>query len=324
MARAGFQRHSRGPAAGVAGSWTGSNGQLPPAAEESPGREAVEPAGHGDLLRRIATGLGNVGVLSALLVYFGWVRSDVHARSLGIDESILGMSTAEYMLRSVRPVLVILIVIAVAGLLWAVLDHWLAQRLIRRGPSDSIYRWAVRVLPAAIVLIPLAVWFSRTVAPAFAYVSFPLALAAGLLLLLYSFQLRGALPGNSPMSGARSNLLHACAAALVCVALFSTASNYATVEGTELARTFDRQLLTLPQVVVHSTRPLNIEAPGVVTQQVGPAVEYGYEYSGLRLLEKTGGRYFLVSDGWTPEFGVVIVLKEDEEGIRYDFVRDVR
>ena len=44
--------------------------------------------------------LANVAVLTALLVYFGWTRSEVYNRRIGIDESILGMLTREYLLRS--------------------------------------------------------------------------------------------------------------------------------------------------------------------------------------------------------------------------------
>jgi hypothetical protein len=306
----------------------GANSSRVPARTRStyspPGGEETARQDRGDLLRRIAAGLGNVGVLSALLVYFGWVRSEVQAKSLGIDESILGMTTVEYMLRSVRPVLILLIIVALSGLLWALADHWLEMRTISKGPGDSVVKWTARLLPATIVLIPLGIWSIRSIWPAFAFVSFPLSLAAGLLLLLYSFHLKSALPGHVPMSESRTHLLRLCAATLVCVALFSTAANYATVEGTELARTFDRQLPALPRVVVHSTRPLNIVAPGVDTRQFTATSDFGFEYSGLRLLERTGGRYFLVSDGWTPNYGVVIVLKDDEEGVRFDFIRDVR
>jgi hypothetical protein len=292
--------------------------------DSTPGGEVTDRADRSDLLRRIAAGLGNVGVLSALLVYFGWVRSEVQAKSLGIDESILGMTTVEYMLRSVRPVLILLIVVALAGLLWAMADHWLEMRVISKGPRDSIFIWTARLLPATIVLCPFGIWAIGSIWPAFAFVSFPLALAVGLLLLLYSFHLKSALPGHVPMSESRTHLLRLCAGTLVCVALFSTAANYATVEGTELARSFERQLPTLPKVVVHSTRSLNIEAPGVESRQLTETSDFGYEYSGLRLLERTGGRYFLVSDKWTPRYGVVIVLKDDEQGVRFDFIRDVR
>lgn len=285
---------------------------------------AESGADRSDLLGRVAAVLGNVGVLTALLVYFGWVRSEVQAKTLGIDESILGMSTQEYLLRSVRPVLVLLIVVATAGLLWVLFDHWLTNRLRRRGSDDRLYLWIVRLMPAAIIVLPVAGWFAQYPWPALAYIAFPLMCAAGLLLALYALRLRAALPGGLPLGARHGNVLRACVAALVGVALFTTASNYATVEGTELARSFDRQLPALPRVVVHSLSPLNIDAPGVQATQLGEAVGFAYQYSGLRLLERAGGRYFFVSDEWTPEYGVVVVLKDDEPGIRYDFVRDQR
>lgn len=46
--------------------------------------------------------------------------------------------------------------------------------------------------------------------------------------------------------------------------------------------------------------------------------------TGLRLLEHTGDKLFLVSDGWTPEYGVVFVLRDDDRTVRLDFVRDRR
>jgi hypothetical protein len=38
-------------------------------------------------------------------------------------------------------------------------------------------------------------------------------------------------------------------------------------------------------------------------------------------MEHTGGNYFLVSDGWSGEHGVVIVLPDDDPGLRMEFVR---
>ena len=37
-----------------------------------------------DLIRRMGAVLANVGVLTALLVYFGWKRSEVQSRRLGV------------------------------------------------------------------------------------------------------------------------------------------------------------------------------------------------------------------------------------------------
>src|SRR5215203_5044993 len=100
----------------------------------------------------MATVLGNVAVLTALLVYFGWVRSGVQARHLGIDESVLGMTTRDYLLRSVRSVLVLLLIISVAGLLWLLADRPLVRRVRRNGRSDRMVRWVLRLLPAALVV----------------------------------------------------------------------------------------------------------------------------------------------------------------------------
>jgi hypothetical protein len=286
-------------------------------AEKSEGAERDR----GGPLRSIAVVVGNVTVLSALLVYFGWKRSEVQAQGLGIDESLLGMSTQEYILRSVGSVLVLLIVMALFGLLWVLLDRWLSQRLHLYGPGDRVYRWVSRLLPAAIVLLPLAAWLGRGWWPEGAYIGFPLLCGAGLLLLLYAFSLRGALPGAVRLSAGTESVLRVCTAALVAVALFTAATNYATVEALQLVRAFERQVLTLPGVVVHSMEPLNIEAPGVDTTQSAGEKGYRFRYSGLRLLERVGGQYFLISDEWTRRFGVVVVLKDNEPGVRYEFVR---
>ena len=299
----------------------GSAAPAPAASPESPGKTEGAGQDRGGLLRGIAVVVGNITVLTALLVYFGWKRSEVQAKGLGIDESLLGMSTQEYILRSVGSVLVLLIVMALFGILWVVLDRWLSLRLHRRGTGDRVYRWVSRLLPAAIVLLPLAAWLGKGWWPEGAYIGFPLLCAAGLLLLLYAFSLRGALPGSVPLSAGTESVLRVCTAVLVAVALFTAATNYATVEAVQLARAFERQVPALPEVVVHSVEALNIEAPGVRLTQLGDETGYRFRYSGLRLLERVGGQYFLISDEWTRRFGVVVVLKDDEPGVRYEFVR---
>src|SRR5690606_2803660 len=95
--------------------------------------EQPEPAGASPLLRGLAFVLANATVVTALLVYFGWKRSDVMAGRLGIDESILNMSTREYALRSVGQILVLLLVVSVGGFLWLALDHWLTRALRTPG-----------------------------------------------------------------------------------------------------------------------------------------------------------------------------------------------
>jgi hypothetical protein len=290
---------------------------------------AQEPAPEGggdrnELLRQLATVLANVSVLTALLVYFGWVRSEVQSNRLGVDESIFGMSTREYLLRSVRSVMVLLIVIAVAGLLWLLADRWLLGRLQDNGASDPVLRWSLRLLPAGLVALPLTAWLVRPLWPAPAFIAFPLCGVAGLLLVLYTFHLRQRLPGATPLPAGRETLLRGFTAIIVGVGLFWATANYAIVEGTELAGGFRATIPRLPRVVVYSPEHLHIDAPGAREEPLSPEHSaYRYRYVGLRFLEHTGGNYFLVSDEWSPRYGVVIMLADDDP-VRLEFVRDRR
>ncbi len=271
------------------------------------------------VVRQLLTALSNVALLTALLVYFGWVRSEVQARLLGIDESILGMSTRDYLLRSVRPVLVLVIAVALSTLLWIVSDRWLTTRRSRHGADDPTFRRTIRYLPLLAICLPTLTLLAGFVWRATAYIIFPFACAGCLLLLLYAFYLRQSLPGALALPPGRESLLRASIAVIVGVALFTAASHYATVEGTRLASGFQRQLPSLPGVSVYTTQQMHIRAPGVKELRT-PGHGERFRYTGLRLLERTDSRYFLVSDGWTPEHGVVVVLP-DSSHMRVEFVR---
>jgi hypothetical protein len=295
-----------------------------PAVPEEAAPAAAE-AWRGDrnvLLRQLAGALANVAVVTALLVYFGWQRVAVQARQLGVDESLFRISTREYLLRSVRPVLVLLIAVGLAGLCWVALDRWLQPRLTAdTGRPDAAARWVVRLLLAAVVVLPFVVWLGGFLFPATAFVAFPLAIGGGLLLLLYALDLRRNLPGRDPMPASRDIVVRASAAVLTGICLFTAAADYATVEGTRLAREFVTDLPSQPRVVVYSPKHLHIDAPGVSEQALPPDESaYLFRYSGLRLLEHIEGTYFLVSDGWTPRYGVVVMLPEDPS-LRMEFVR---
>lgn len=279
---------------------------------------AAEPGGTAnDLLRRILPVLANATVLTAMLVYFGWQRSEIQARELGIDESILGMDTREYVLRSVRPVLVLVLGIGVAGLLWLRTDAWLTTRAKAHGTTDRAVRYALRVFPYGWLVLPAAVLAlgALDARSATLFVLFPFSIGAGVLLVLYAATLRAQLPGAAPPPG--QDLARAFTAVVVGVALFWGTSNYAEVEGRALAATFDPR--DRPRVVVYSAERLQLTAPGVREEEVGEDGDQArYRYDGLRLLEHTGGRYFLVSDRWTKDSGAVMMLT-DKDTVQLEF-----
>jgi len=285
-----------------------------------------------DALKPVVALLANVTVVTALLVYFGWRRAETHADRLGIDESVLGMTTREYVLRSVGPVLVLLVGVAVCGLTWMSLERRLTP-LLRHNREASLptsIRLAMIALSLAWLILPGVVYLLGFIWPATAFVLFPASIGAGTLLGVYAGRIRHDRHLNEDdhtKGGGQSRLAFVFAGLLVLVCLFWTASNYAELLGDRLADDFVDEVDRLPGVVVSSQLPLFLDGPGVDEDPLqGPNADgvLRYRYEGLRLLEHTGGRYFLVSDGWTPTYGVVFVLEAHDDTLRLDFVRDRR
>lgn len=291
-------------------------------AAKAPTRSDGDGGDHGGLVRMLAAILLNIGVLTALLVYFGWVRSDRMADDLGIDEAILGMSAEDYLLRSVQSVFVPILVAGLAGLAWSGFDRWWTMRRARKGADDRLvvgvarWTWLVALGVVALGIVLGFIGYAET------YIAGPLVCSAGLLLLMYGAHLRGTLPGAVPVSMLTQTVFRGATTLLVAVGVFWSATNFAVVEGSMLARGYEARVPELPGVEVDSTRPLDIAAPGVRELCRGEGESIRYRYTGLRLLDRTGSNYFLVSDGWTAAYGVVVALPTDGEGTRFTFVRD--
>ena len=306
-----------------AGLLPGTTADDAPASPEDPLEAAENRDMRSGLVRTLLAVLANVGVLTALLVYFGWVRADRMATLVGLDEAILGMTVDDYVRRSVRSVFLLPLFAAVAGLAWVGLDQWWQRRRVRAGIGDPAVVFVARWLWAAAVLVfvaGLAMWLAGH---ALTYTLGPLVCVAGLLLFLYALSLRSHLPGAVGFAPLTEGVLRGSIALLAAVGLFWSATNFATVEGTELARDFEAHVASRPGVEIDSTHPLDIVAPGVETSCRGTGDDLRYHYRGLRLLESTGGNYFLTSEDWSPEYGVVVMLPTDAEGTRFTFVRDV-
>ena len=301
--------------------------------DPQPTPTAAHPADQGgeggsgkSALRPILGIVANVTVLTALLVYFGWQRSATHSAQLGISVSVFGESTWDFLLRSVRPALVLVLGIGVAGLAWVALDRWLVPLVVadsqRDGsPRDPRLVWTMRVLSVAWIVLPVLVWLMRFVwGPALFRVILPVSIATGLLLLLYASHLRQLAAAPDEMGRRRNVVFQLSGALLVFVSLFWATANYAVIEGNRLAR--ETEIVLLPGVTLHSQARLHLEGPGLSETELSDVEgDFRYLYTGLRLLEYANGKYFLVSDGWTREYGVVFVVPDDDKTVRLDFLR---
>lgn len=300
------------------------------------------------VLRPLIGFVANVTVLTALLVYFGWERSETQAKRLGIDQSVLGMSTRDYVLRSVGPVFWLLLVVGVVGLVALLIEPRVTRFVHDRSNGAGYTRPAttvVALLMTAFATLPALVVLIGYPWPRLAFILWPASFGAGVVLLLYALHLLHRRPQDRTRSAdnaddraeasgeqRRRTLVRAFGGLLVILSLFWMASRYAQVLGVRLADELVSEMYSRPEVVVTSQDRLHLEGPGVIetTLDAGDAADAGgdgsvrYRYGGLRLLEHTGGKLFLVPEGWTRTYGVVFVIAEDNPGVRFDFVRDRR
>ena len=255
--------------------------------------------------------LANVSALTALLIYFGWRRAETQAAQMGFDESLLGMSTQDYLLRSIGPALPLLLTVAGAGLVWLWADRRIAGSIARQRPGSRHWPWLVTVLglalPAAVYLT--ARWWEET-----AFVAWPLSIGAAVLLAAYGEALRMRRAGEpAPVA------LKLFAGLAVGVFLFWSASNRAEVLGWQLADTYAQGVSSAVRVTVYAGERLYLQGPGVAEEELSAEHSaYRFRYTGLRLLDHIGERYFLVPDGWTPTRGAVITLTENDS-LRFEY-----
>jgi hypothetical protein len=301
-----------------------------PSVKEAETPTHSETAGRLEGPLRILLSIGaNITVLTALVVFFGWRRAQAHAQMLGISVNILGMSPQDYAFRSVDALFPLLAVVAMVGLGWSRI-HLVIARVLQEGRQPRLIDRTLRLLGLAWFLVPgICALFSWRY-PEAGYLVFPLSFAAGILLTCYGNYLRtqlqmtrtGAAPPVSPAW--HTSLTVTFVAVVVTLSLFWGVSNYATIVGVNLGRRLTAELPHRTQVVVYSPKRLEITAPEVKEEALSRTeAAYRFRYTGLRFLDHVGGKYFLVSDGWTPRYGVVVVLA-DSDPVRLEFVRDRR
>ncbi|MCP2258982.1 hypothetical protein LX15_002681 [Streptoalloteichus tenebrarius] len=283
-------------------------------------------------LARLAGGvLANATVLSALLVYFGWQRADAESRALGVDESLRGLSNQYYLLSSVGPLFPVLSALALLALGWLWVDGRLRARFGGDGPGPRARR-VLGVLALAWLVLPAVVLAARLVVPLLARLLFPASIGLGALLSLYALSLRrlagqaGAQPGvrlGGQLGGGSWRWRSAkwLVASVVALSLFWSASRYAEVYGQWQVDGLERDLAKRPAVVVYATERLHLDTSIAEETRLDPEnAHYRFRYRGLRLVEHTGNRFFLIPDGWTRGRGVVVVLPDDSN-TRMEFVR---
>ncbi len=284
------------------------------------------------LLRSALSVLATLGppltIVTALMFYFGWARSNTQARYMGLDVSLFGYSTQDYVMQSISTLYLPLLATVALALGWLAL-HRRVDRALGRPASRSALLTAGRIALGVGLLMAAATLFTAVLNRYWAPLVMPLILAAGMAIAAYGGWLASAAseadPPLRPVPPWQRALRTLLVGSVITLALFWEVSQYAGVVGRGYALEIARTVDGLPRATAYSANPLGIQAPGVREERLDADPDAAkdtlrYRTTGLRFLYRSGGRMFLVHDGWTPQRGTVIVLPDNED-VRWQFSR---
>ena len=251
-------------------------------------------------------------VATALLVYFGWARTDAQAKAMGLDVSLFGYTVQDFILRSIQSLFQPLAWLAVIGLLWLMLDRAVSRLLDASRHRTLLHRTALVVLVLGFAFAAV-MWVVVVTQPGRTLLYVPFLIAAGLIVGAWglSVRRRAAAPAVRTLRVTPRALERSLVFVLVTLLLFWGTSDYAQALGRGAAFDYQERSGLLPTAVVYSKERLGVTAPNVREESAGTDAAPLYRYSGLRLLVVSGGRIFLLNDRWTLAQGRVVVLRDD-------------
>ena len=274
------------------------------------------------VVEQISKILAPATLLGALLFYYGWIRTEALYQTFGINQSILGFTNQDYILRSInvmfRPLQGLLIAALVGG--------WLHLAVISGLNKKEGIKWTF-MLPTMVAGLILVVGgiYEQAIEPD--YLDFGrLVWLVALATLGYELFLLRRVKQQELLPQRLAHIPHSiltlsCWLILTFLILstFAAVGNYAQIVGRWHA---DRLVAQAPQIVVHSKEPLGLESGAVTTFQQKSNSIYTHHYRGLRFLVLSNDKYFLVPKDWSIEKPRLIVL-EDNETIRLEFAPTV-
>lgn len=292
---------------------------VPPARRGGHGRRpGPDLASALDLLGRV---LAPPAVVTSLAVWFGWSVTSARASWFGVDTGVLGLTTFDYVLRSVDALVVLLAVLLTATA---------AGLAVHAIAAPAVLRWRRRRLAVQLstgaALVGSTLWALGLTAvlrpvPGVSgnYLGAPTTLALGVLVTAYGGRLALRLADlDAGLRGHLGRAVTGVCGALVLVAVFWGSSSYAAAVGRGRAVTLAGDLERRPHVTVVSRRALGLEDVGAGVAVARENAPPAFRYTGLRLLARTDTRYVLLPRGWTRTNGRAVVLDEDPT-LRFEF-----
>lgn len=275
---------------------------------------------------RVATTLLPPATLAALAYYFAVKRQETLALYFGIDPSVLGYTTEDYLLRSGDALFLLLLVIALAGLA-AVRGHRAVTRILHERSHKGAIRRSIaagQIIGIFLLVLGVVSVFRRLpISPGFLFP--PFALGCGITLLAYGTYLAGERRRRSQDRTADepddlwlSLLSVVLVAVVVFLSVFWGTKELAAALGRGQAAELAGSLAQRPGVILYTTTDIGLAGPGIDREIIPGNGDYHYRHEGLVLLVRSGGNYLLLPASWTPEAGTALVIRDDDR-VRIEF-----
>jgi hypothetical protein len=258
-------------------------------------------------------------LIATLLFYFGWARTQAALGYFGINVAIAHMSVNDLVLRSVNVTFRPLAVLGLIALVLSVGHRRLAAALAVRGHLAIVRVAMVACALGVMLCIAAFLGFFNWVIYSTRYPFVPILLAVGVTLVGYGLYIRRLAQPHPPHRGWPDRIQAMVLIVLDVGLIFWVVTVYASVSGQQVGQRLASNLQAQPGVVVYSKTSLGLIAPRVTVARLsGSDNQYRYRYSELRLLLYSGGRYFLLPNGWKQGRDPVVLL-EESNGIRVEF-----
>jgi hypothetical protein len=265
-------------------------------------------------------------VLSALLYYFGWARTNALYGYFGLNQSVMGLSVKDYLLRGIVAAFEPLRWLLILGLAGIWLNYWIGHQMNRTLTSKQPFRFRllVSVILGIGVLFLLAgpiIIFSRV---QFEPLILPSTWMLGIMLTSYGAYLGLQLRCKREMEQGKESwatrvpdglgqMSLGIVIGLLLFSLFWFVSMYAGVVGRWEGGQIATNLTDRPCVVIFSRVTLSIETDGTTVEHVSTQKDaYQYRYSGLRFLAYSAGNYFLLPANWSPDNARTIIIADTD------------
>jgi hypothetical protein len=261
-------------------------------------------------------------LIAALLYYFGRVHTFALYGWFGVDAGMLGLSSTDYVVRSLESAITPVVLCALAVLALLTGARYIDSSIDRVRSRPAWYRTAaivvITVIAVATVVILNGISDLDTAEETRGYPlpSAILILAAAVLLARRLFA-RG---GTAPTTADR--LWSMTLGAFVLAGVLWLTSLYAAEQGAEAAdeRAETLRSATSSDFVLLSEKRLTITGPNVLVDPItAEGSRYRFQYSGLRLLFRTAHEYVVVPAEWQKGRDHVAVIPIDGT-MRFDVV----